>query len=275
MNIFQAIILGIIQGLSEFLPISSTAHLTLAGKYMGLISETNPERWTAFIAVVQLGTLAAILIYFAKELFGISNSFIKENLKFKKYSEQSDNSKLGWKIIIGSIPIATLGLLFKKLIEGKLTKEMDLIGANLIIFALILFVIERFAKFRKDVATTSVWDTIVIGLSQVFSLLPGASRSGTTISGGLLVGLKRDEAARFSFLLSIPAVFASGLLELKHSLTYINSQDALNLAIATLFAFVSGYISIGFLIKYLKTHTNNIFIVYRIIIGVIILSFAC
>ena len=273
MNIFEAILLGLIQGLSEFLPISSTAHLTLTGKFLNLISAEHPEHWTAFIAVVQLGTLLSILIYFYKDIVQIISEFFRDNLKHRlKYSEQSINSRLGWMIIAGSIPVAVIGLLFKDIIEGALTKNLYVISGSLILFALILMIAEKVAEHKRDMNDLKLKDSIIIGTAQAFALIPGASRSGTTITGALFVGLNRSDAARFSFLLSIPAVFASGLFELYGSLKYLDTSMSINLVIATIAAALSGYFAIDFLIKYLKKHSTFIFIYYRIILGIIILG---
>ncbi|HMN18002.1 MAG: undecaprenyl-diphosphatase UppP [Ignavibacteriota bacterium] len=272
MSIIDAIILGIIQGLTEFLPISSTGHLTLAGKFMGLISEEHPEQWTSFIAVIQLGTMVSILVYFWKDLWTIFLEFIQNNLlKRVKYSEQTLNSKLGWMIIIGTVPIVVIGLLFKDAIEGALTKNLYVIGGSLIVLAVILAAAEKTAGFKKDMKDITLFDSIMIGIAQAVALIPGSSRSGTTITGGLFLGLKRDVAARFSFLLSVPAVLASGLLQLKESLAFINFDIAINLIIATLISGISGYLAIDFLLKYLKKNTTFVFIFYRIALGVLIL----
>ena len=272
MNIIDAIILGIIQGLTEFLPISSTGHLTLAGKFMGLISEEHPEQWTSCIAVIQLGTMVSILVYFWKDLWTIFLEFIQNNLlKRVKYSEQTLNSKLGWMIIIGTVPIVVIGLLFKDAIEGALTKNLYVIGGSLIVLAVILAAAEKTAGFKKDMKDITLFDSIMIGIAQAVALIPGSSRSGTTITGGLFLGLKRDVAARFSFLLSVPAVLASGLLQLKESLAFINFDIAINLIIATLISGISGYLAIDFLLKYLKKNTTFVFIFYRIALGVLIL----
>lgn len=273
MSIIEAIVLGIIQGITEFLPISSTGHLTLAGKFMGLISDKNPEHWTSFIAVIQLGTMLSILIYFWKDLWNIFKEFLQDNFQKRvKYSEQTLNSKLGWMIIAGTIPIVVIGLLFKDAIEGAFTKNLYVISWSLIILAIILAIAEKTAKFKKDVKDITLFDSIMIGIAQAFALIPGSSRSGTTITGGLFLGLKRDVAARFSFLLSVPAVLASGLLQLYESFKYINYDLTINLIVATFFAAVSGYIAIDFLLKFLKKNTTFIFIFYRIILGIIILT---
>lgn len=272
MSIIDAIILGLIQGLTEFLPISSTGHLTVAGKLMGLISEEHPEQWTAFIAIIQLGTMISILVYFWKDLWNIFIEFIQNNFQKRiKYSEQTFNSKMGWMIIVGTIPIVFIGLLFKDSIESALTKNLYVISISLIALAIILAIAEKTARFKKEMKDITLFDSIMIGIAQAVALIPGSSRSGTTITGGLFLGLKRDVAARFSFLLSIPAVLASGLLQLKESLAFINFDIAINLVIATLISGISGYLAIDFLLKFLKKNTTFSFIFYRIALGILIL----
>lgn len=272
MSIIEAIILGIIQGLTEFLPISSTGHLTVAGSYLGLISEFEPEKWTAFIAVIQLGTLLAVFIYFRKDLYHITKDFILENLlERKKISAQSDNSKMGWYIILGSIPVVIVGLGFKDLIEGAFTKDLNVIGISLIVLGLILAVAEKKGKFKKDLKAVTWKDSLIIGIAQCFALIPGSSRSGTTITAGLFMGLKRDTAARFSFLLGIPAILGSGLLQFYKSLEYLDSSGMITLIIATAASAVSGYLAIEFLLRFLKSNSTYVFVIYRIAFGALII----
>ena len=274
MSIIEAIVLGIVQGLSEFLPISSTAHLTLVGKLMNVISTDHPEHWTAFIAVIQLGTLLSILIYFSKDIILITSEFLRDNLKLRlKYNDQSHNSKLGWLIAVGTVPIVIIGLSFKDIIEGALTKNLYIISGSLILFAIILTIAEKVADHKREMKDLTIKDTLIIGIAQAFALIPGASRSGTTITGGLFVGLKRSDAARFSFLLSIPSVLASGLLELYGAMKYLDASMMINLVVATAAAAISGYLAIDFLIKYLKKHSTFIFVYYRIILGLAIIVF--
>ena len=273
MTIVQAIILGLVQGLTEFLPVSSSAHLTLVGKAMGLISPEHPEAWTAFIAVIQLGTLLAVLIYFARDIAQISTAFLRDNLLERKpLKEQALESKMGWFVIIGTLPIVTIGLALKKIIESSLTKDVTLIAWTLIVLAVVLFIAERVSKQLRSFEEITWRDAVIIGFAQTLALFPGASRSGTTITAGLLTGLKRDVAARFSFLLSIPAVFASGLLQLKQSLAFMNTQDLTTLLVATLVSGISGYAAIALLLRYLQTHTTTVFVVYRIMLGVALLT---
>lgn len=277
MSALQAIVLGIVQGLTEFLPVSSSAHLTLAGTALGLISRGHPEQWTAFIAVVQLGTLAAVLLYFWHDIVDITTAFLRENIVARvSFSEQSLDARMGWYVILGSVPITTVGLVLKKIIEGELTKNITVIAVGLIAFSVILFVAERMARLGRSMDEITWRDALVMGVAQVLALLPGPSRSGTTITAGLFLGLRRDVAARFSFLLSIPAVFGSGLLELRHvqfSQFGTTGLEPVTLAVATFMAGISGYAAIAFLLRYLGTHTTMVFILYRIVLGAALLAF--
>jgi undecaprenyl-diphosphatase len=272
LSTIQAIFLGIIQGLTEFLPISSTGHLTLAGKLMNLISPEHPEHWTAFMAVIQLGTLMAVIVYFWNDLLLIAKDFFKENIFSRvKIKEQSSNSMMGWFLIIATLPVAIIGLAFRHKIEGVLTKNLYVIAISLIVLAIILAIAEKTGKFNREMKNLKWYDALIVGIAQCFALIPGSSRSGTTITGGLFLGFTRETAARFSFLMSIPAVAASGLLEFYESLKYLNTQGILNMALGTLAAFIVGYLSIGLLLRYLKKNTTFVFIAYRIIIGILIL----
>jgi len=271
-SVLEAVFLGIIQGLTEFLPVSSTGHLTLAGKLMNLISEENPEHWTAFIAIIQLGTLIAVLVYFWNDLINIIKDFVQNNLiKPVRYSEQNLNSRLGWLIIIGTIPVVIIGFTFKDVIEGALTKDLYVIALSLIELAIILAVAEKIAQFKKDVKDITILDSLIVGLAQAVSLIPGSSRSGTTITAGLFVGLNREAAARFSFLLSVPAVLASGIFQLYEAWKFVDQTMVVNIIVATLVSAVSGYLAIDFLLKYLKKHSTFIFIYYRIGLGILII----
>jgi undecaprenyl-diphosphatase len=275
MTLLQAIILGAIQGLTEFIPISSTAHLILAEKLMGLDARLTPEQTTAFIAVIQLGTLLAVISYFLRDIIQIIVGFIRGNLATLSGHRDSwarRDARLGWLIIAGSIPIGTVGLAAKKIIEGRLTKNLYVIGASMIVWAILLLIAELTSKRRKTMEDLRIGDALIVGVAQVFSLIPGSSRSGTTITGGMFAGMTRETAARFSFLLSIPAVAASGLLELKEALHFIHGIGTVNLAVATVVSAIVGYVSIAFLLGYLRHHTTFVFIGYRLIVGGIILG---
>lgn len=274
MDLIKAIILGIVQGLSEFIPISSTAHLTLAGYLLGIDVKGNPELWTAQIAVIQLGTLVAVFAYFWRDLLGIIKG-IATDVKEKNFSLATINNhtKLGLLIVLGTIPIVTIGLALKKVIEGTLTKDLTVISIGLILIAVLLFIAEKVGKRNRGIESIGFKDALIIGLSQCLALVPGASRSGSTIMSSLFLGIDREAAARFSFMLSIPAILGSGLLELKHALKVLPQGELQNLALATVVSGIVGYVSIAFLLKYLRKHNTNLFIYYRIALGIIILSF--
>ena len=284
MTLLQAIILGIVQGLTEFIPISSTAHLVFASRWTGIYNG-EPHQITATMAVIQLGTLAAVFVYFASDIWAISSAFVRDHwaLVTRKRGMRfsgtdgtrpiwlSSESWLGWLIIIGSIPIGTLGLLFKDFIEGEGTKNLWTISIMLIVIALLLIVAEKVGSQRKDIKHLGIWDAIVVGFSQVLALMPGASRSGSTIMGGLFAGQKRETAARFSFLMSIPAILASGLLQLKEAVKILPSDSFVPLLAGTIAAAIVGYLSIWFLIAFLRKNSTMIFIVYRLILGTVLL----
>ena len=284
MNFLQAIILGIVQGLTEFIPISSTAHLVFASRLTNLYGG-NPEQITATIAVLQLGTLLAVFVYFASDILSITAAFVRDhwNLLTRRRNVRfsgthgvrpiwlSEEAWLGWLIILGSIPIGVIGLLFKDLIEGAATKNLWVIAIMLISIAVLLAFAELVGKRRKEITDFGLLDAIVVGFAQVLALIPGASRSGSTIMGGLFVGQKREAAARFSFLLSIPAITASGLLELKEAWLLLPPESFTPLLVGTIISGIVGYLSIWFLIAFLRKRSTAIFIGYRIVLGVIIL----
>lgn len=284
MNLLQAIILGIVQGLTEFIPISSTAHLVFASRFINLY-DGNAEQITATMAVIQLGTLVAVFIYFAADIWGITTAFVRDHFALltgrrgMRFSGTdgvrpiwlSEEAWLGWLVIIGSIPIGVIGLLAKDFIEGSGTKNLWTISIMLIVIALALAVAEFVSKQRKDLRHLGLVDAIVVGFCQCLALMPGASRSGSTIMGGLFAGEKRETAARFSFLLSIPAITASGLLELRKALKILPPDSFVPLITATIVAGIIGYLSIWILLTFLRRHTTTVFIVYRIILGSVIL----
>jgi undecaprenyl-diphosphatase len=274
MSLWQALVLGAIQGLTEFIPISSTAHLTIAGKIMGLVEDQHPEEWTAFIAVIQLGTLLAVVLYFLPDIVNITRGFILANLAAMSGHSVDDSDKrnahLGWLIIVGTLPIAIVGLLFRHVIEGRLTKNLWVIAGSMVGLAMALTIAEIVGQKRRGMERLSFSDAIIVGTSQVFALIPGSSRSGTTITGALFAGLTREAAARFSFLLSIPTIAASGLFELPKALHSIHTGWAA-LAISTLVSALLGYISIAFLLRYLQRHSTFLFVGYRIVLGLILL----
>ncbi len=284
MNIIQAIILGIVQGLTEFIPVSSTAHLVFATRLTGLSQSLDAEQVTATIAVIQLGTLLAVLVYFAEDIWNISLAFVRDHLLLLRGrtppgvdgrgflgSRLSVDAKLGWLIVIGSVPIGVLGLLFKKQIEGTFTKNLWVIATMMVVVALLLAVAEKVGTRRRGMEQLGLGDALAVGFAQCLALIPGASRSGSTIMGGLFAGEQRETAARFSFLLSIPAVGASGLLELKEAVHRLPPHSTVPLVVATAVSGVVGYASIWFLLRYLRTHSTAVFIGYRLVVGALIL----
>ena len=277
MTLLQAILLGIVQGLTEFIPISSTAHLVLAGRVMNL--GLTPEQTTASIAVIQLGTLLAVIAYFASDIWNITRAFVHDHFVLLKsgrrdqfnrandHAHLSHEALLGWLIIIGSIPVAVVGLLFKKQIEGTFTKNLWVIATMMVVVAVLLTIAEIVGKKRRRMQDLGIKDSLAVGFAQCLALIPGSSRSGSTIMAGLFVGEMRETAARFSFLLSMPAIAASGLLELKEALHKLPSGSLSALAFGTLISGVVGYASIWFLLRYLRTHTTAVFIGYRLVVG--------
>jgi len=270
-NPFYAILLGIIQGLTEFLPVSSTAHLTLAGKLLNLIDPAHPEAWTEFIAVMQLGTVAAVIVFFWKELWGMLVALLADLRKGSgSEGRWTERSRMALYIVIGTLPVALLGITLKHVIEGSLTKTTIVIAASMIALALLLWLAEKVARHQRDISQVTWVDALVIGFAQACALIPGSSRSGTTITAALFLGLTRESAARFSFLLSIPAVVASGLYELKE----IHGRFELglgSLVISTVVSFVVGYAAIAWLLKYLMRHTAMVFVYYRIALGLLLI----
>jgi undecaprenyl-diphosphatase len=273
MNIVDALVLGVIQGITEFLPISSTAHLTLAGRLMGLVSPDTSARWTATIAIIQLGTAASILIYFRGELLSMASALLSDLRDFSRARREGfrSDSRLAFLIAAGTVPIAVLGLLLKKVIESDVTKNTTVIAWSLIVLAVVLFVAELTGKKRRVLGEKELSDAVLIGFAQALALVPGASRSGTTITAGLFLGFTREAAARFSFLLSIPAVVASGLYELVSVREYLDAAQVLPLTISVVVSGITGYLAIAFLLHYLKRHSTGVFIAYRILLGAALL----
>jgi len=281
MTILQAIILGIVQGLTEFIPVSSTAHLIFAARvtnlYGGVDKTLQAEQTTATIAVIQLGTLLAVLVYFARDIVNILRAFVSDHLALLSGRNESGQPKLssdawlGWLVIIGSIPVGIVGLLFKKQIEGPFTKNLWVIATMMIVVGVLMAIAELVGKRNHGMSQLGIRDALAVGSAQVLALLPGSSRSGSTIMGGLFAGQTRETAARFSFLLSIPAIAASGLLELREAVDKLPAGSYGALLVATVVSGAVGYASIWFLLRFLRTHSTGVFIVYRVIVGGVIL----
>lgn len=264
-EIYKAVVLGIIQGLTEYLPISSTAHLRIIPSLFGW-----KDIGAAYTAVIQLGTMIAIVLYFRHEIVRMLGSTLSA-VKTRKFTEQQD-SRLFIQVIMGTIPILILGYLLKGLIRNQF-RNMYLMASAIIFFSIIIYFAERYSKQVVTIDKLSLKDSLIIGFFQSIALIPGASRSGITIAGGYFRNMVREDAARFSFLLSIPAVLISGLYELysERSVLFAFQGGAAGLIVATVVSGIVGYLSIWFLLAYLKTHSLKLFIVYRLIFGVLIL----
>ena len=264
MNVLQALILGLVQGLTEFLPISSTAHLRVVPHLLGW---TDPG--AAFSAVIQLGTLLAVFAYFATDIKDLVASAVQGLLH--RNLNHSPSCRVAWSIIPGTLPIGILGLSFKDFIETE-ARGLPIIASTLIILALFLMLAERRGRRELSMHDLSFWQIQIIGLCQALALIPGCSRSGSTIMGGLFIGLKREDAARFSFLLGLPAIGASGLLELLDLLAGgLAGAGLFSLGLGIIAAAISGYLSIGFLLRFLHRYGTDCFSVYRILLGGVIL----
>ncbi|HJP33648.1 MAG TPA: undecaprenyl-diphosphatase UppP [Candidatus Latescibacteria bacterium] len=264
MTPLQAIILGLVQGLTEFLPISSTAHLRIVPYFLGW-----DDPGAAFSAAIQLGTLAAVFVYFAGDVQRLTLAAI-DGLRHRDLRRTPD-TLLAWSIVPASIPIVVLGLGFKDSIENE-ARALWIIATALIVLALLLLLAERVSRRDRSLGQLTFWRIQIIGLCQALALVPGCSRSGSTIMGGLFVGLERAEAARFSFLLGLPAIGGAGLLKLLELLAAEpGADDLLNLALGIAAAAVSGYASIGLLLRFLQRHGTYAFSCYRIGLGAILL----
>ena len=262
MDPLQAIVLGIVQGLTEFLPISSTAHLRIVPALFGW-----EDPGAAFTAVVQLGTMTAVLIYFRVELWRIASAWLR-SVRARERSPRDRDARLGWYILLGTIPIGLLGLLFKNSIETTF-RNLELVGTAMIVFSFVMLYAEARSRRDRDLDRR---DGLLIGIAQALALVPGVSRSGATISAGLLLDLERSTAATYSFLLSVPAVVLSGLFELRHA-----GEGNLPIgatALATVLAGIVGYASIAFLLRYLAHHSIRVFAAYRVTVGILVLSLA-
>jgi len=268
LDLLQAIVLGVVQGLTEFLPISSSGHLRIVPAFAGW-----EDPGAAFTAVIQLGTMAAVVVYFRDDLARIVRAWLR-SLRDREQRRDPD-ARLGWYIALGTIPICIFGLAFADQIETG-ARDLYLIGTTLIVLGLVLAVAEKVSRRERDLSSLTRRDAIAIGFAQALALIPGVSRSGATITAGLFLGLDRIAAARFSFLLSVPAVVLSGLFEIRHVVDGSAEGSAgLGLtAVATLLAFISGYASIAFLLRFLTTHTTAVFIVYRVVLGAAVLALA-
>jgi undecaprenyl-diphosphatase len=259
----EVVVLGLVQGLTEFLPISSSAHLRIVS---GVFFGNDPG--AAFTAVSQLGTEAAVLIYFFRDIVRLVVGWVRGLLHRDERAEPE--YRLAWLVIIGTLPISILGLLLKDQIE-TVARNLWLIATTMVVFGVLLGVAERVGRQKVDLERVSVTQGVTMGFAQALALIPGVSRSGGTISAGLLLGLTRPAAVRLSFLLAIPAVVASGLFELPDVLTP-GGPSGLQMAVATLIAFGVGYAAIAWLLRYIEHHSVYVFVWYRIALGAVLFA---
>jgi undecaprenyl-diphosphatase len=263
-NYFDAVVLGVVEGLTEFLPVSSTGHLTIAEKMLGL--ELDDPAVTGYTAVIQMGAIAAVIVYFAKEIWNIIRAWTL-GLVRSEYRGHLDH-RMGWYVIVGTIPVGVVGLLAKDLITGDL-RSLWVVAVALIAWSGVMWLAERVGRQDRAERSLRLVDAITIGLAQALALVPGISRSGATISVGLFRGLDRVTATKLSFFMSIPALLAAGLYELKDA--FSGDIGAGEAAVGVLVAFVVAYASIAWLLRFVAHHTIAWFVPYRVGLGVLLL----
>lgn len=269
MNFLEAIILGIVQGLTEFLPVSSSAHVQIASELMQIpgLSDKNSAT-TAFIATIQLGTEAAVLIYFAKDIARLVKAWFK-GLFSSKHRGNADY-RMAWLVIIASIPVGLVGYLLREFIQ-ETVRTLWVVAFTMILFAAVLYLADRYGRKQKNVSDVTFNSAVGFGLGQALAVIPGVSRSGASISFGLFAGFNRAAAARFSFLIGIPAVLASGLIEFKDSYQQLDAAALSGTVVATITSFVVGYAVIAGLLKYLNKGSFMPFVIWRLVVGVALL----
>ena len=266
----EALILGIVQGLTEFLPISSSAHIRIVGEFMNKAQDPGAR----FTAITQIGTELAVLIYFRNDIKAIAFSWLRQVVRrVELNSEEKGQARMGWLIIVGSIPIVVLGYLGTDIITNDL-RSLWLIASVMIIFGVILGIADKYGKSEKTLQQLNTKHGLLYGAAQALALVPGVSRSGATIAMGRFLGYSRDAALRYSFLLAIPAVFGSGLYQLKDAFSSSAAPNVFSIPetfAATAVAFGVGYVVIAWLLKFVSTKSFMPFIIYRIILGTILL----
>lgn len=262
---FEAIFLGALQGLTEFLPISSSAHIRIAGELFG----TNSDPGATFTAITQIGTELAVLIYFRRDLVRIISAWFSHISRKELSASENSDARLGWLIILGTLPIVALGYFGQEIIRNDF-RSLWLIATTLIVFGIILGIADKYGKTERQLHQLTPSHGVLYGFAQSLALIPGVSRSGATIAMGRFLGYSREAALRYSFLLALPAVFGSGLYELKGALGETGSEQVFSLPetfMATVVAFVIGYAVIAWLLKYVTTKSFAPFIIYRIALG--------
>lgn len=266
MSALEAIILGLVQGFTEFLPISSTAHLLFIPELVGW-----DDPGTAFSAITQIGTLVAVLVYFRHELASIAVTWTKSLTQPALRGEE--DARLGWFIIVGTIPIVVFGLIFANQVETA-ARSLTLVAITMIVLGIVLYISERVANHSRPMSSLTWRDAVIVGLAQAMALVPGTSRSGATLTAGLFLGFKRDDAARYSFLLAVPSILASGVYE-AGSLALEDTPievAIIPLIIATVVAGISGYATIAGLLAFLRTRSTMPFVIYRVLFGGVVLG---
>ena len=261
----QTIVLSIVQGLTEFLPVSSSGHLNIVSRLCW-----GADAGASFTAVIQLGTELAVLVFFAKDIVRIIKAWFIG--LFHKDRRDNLDYKMGWYVIVGTIPIGLIGFLAKDAIRDNL-RSLWVTASVLVVFSFVFMAAEKWGSRKRDFDQLTMKDSIIMGCAQCLALIPGVSRSGGTISAGLFIGLKRSVATRYSFLLAIPAVLASGIFSLPDAFNPTHGQAATSsqLGVGVVIAFILGYISIAWLLKFVEKHSLNWFAGYRVIVGVIVL----
>jgi undecaprenyl-diphosphatase len=265
MSILSAILLGLVQAATEFLPVSSTAHLLVFGELLG--QSLDEPHFRAFVAIIQSGTALAVVLYFRHELWTILRGSMQALGKGTPLA--TPEARMGWLIVLGTIPAAVLGKLLEHRIEAL---GNWVIATSLIFLGIVLFIAERVARHLRPVESVGVKDAVLVGLAQAWALIPGSSRSGSTLTMGMLLGFTREAAARFSFLLSVPIILAAGAYKLWKELPMLRGQPDWQLAtaVATLVSFAGGYLVIGWLLGWLRTRPTHLFVAWRITAGVAI-----
>jgi undecaprenyl-diphosphatase len=266
MSWIEAVVLGFVQGLTEFLPISSSAHLRLIGELFGW-----DDPGAAFTAITQIGTEAAVLVYFRRDIARIVVAWLRS---LTRRGKPDPDARMGWLIIVGSIPIVILGLLFQDQIETTL-RDLRIVAIALVAFSLILYWADRVGAKNRQLTDLTIGHGIAFGLAQAAALIPGVSRSGGTITMGLFLGYTREAAARYSFLLAIPAVLGSGFFQAYEALTGDVAGETVAWGptiLATVIAFAVGLTVIAWLLRYLNRGSFTPFVVYRVVVGLLVLA---
>jgi len=264
-SLLAAVLLGLVQGATEFLPVSSTAHLLVVGEFLG--QRLSDGRFRAFVAIIQIGTTLAVIAYFRRELWALLRAGVASLLRGRPL--ETADARLAWLVALGTVPAAVLGKLLERRIEAL---GNGVIAFSLVAWGLLLLLAERVARHQRDVASVGVGDALAIGVGQALALVPGTSRSGATITTGMFLGLTREAAARFSFLLSVPITLGAGLYKLRKVLPALEGEPAWRIATAvgTVVSFLFGLLVIAWLLHWMRTRTTLLFVAWRIAAGLLV-----